>query len=135
MTRRSSASAPLWYKDDIADYRSIHPSYGTLDDFKQFLDAAHACRLQVIIAAPPDSDSAVPRCSRRADSTRRHDPFAVRAVHLPIPAHLLAFGLLFGGIVLALALAVGLGAKDVVGRALERQTLPPEKPEDKLDHI
>ena len=58
---------------DIADYRSIHPSYGTLDDFKRFLEAAHARRLQVIIelvvnhtsdqhawfqaarAAPPDS--------------------------------------------------------------------------------
>ena len=104
MTRRSSASDPLWYKDaiiyelpvksfydgngdgigdfaglidkldyvqelgvtclwllpffpsplrddgyDIADYRSIHPSYGTLDDFKRFLEAAHARRLQVII--------------------------------------------------------------------------------------
>lgn len=33
----------------------------------------------------------------------------------------LAFGLLFGGVILAAALAVGLGAKDVVGRALERQ--------------
>ena len=27
---------------DIADYYSIHPSYGTLDDFREFLDAAHA---------------------------------------------------------------------------------------------
>ena len=26
---------------DIADYWSIHPSYGTLDDFKRFLEAAH----------------------------------------------------------------------------------------------
>ena len=33
----------------------------------------------------------------------------------------LAFGLLFGGIVLALALAVGLGSKDMVSRSLERQ--------------
>src|SRR6266849_5287112 len=33
----------------------------------------------------------------------------------------LAFGLLFGGIVLALALAIGLGAKESVARALERQ--------------
>ena len=104
MTRRGSASDPLWYKDaiiyelpvksfcdgngdgigdfsglidkldyvqelgvtclwllpffpsplrddgyDIADYRSIHPSYGTLDEFKRFLQAAHARRLQVII--------------------------------------------------------------------------------------
>jgi hypothetical protein len=34
---------------------------------------------------------------------------------------ILAFGILFGGIVLALALAVGLGSKDVVSRSLERQ--------------
>jgi hypothetical protein len=33
----------------------------------------------------------------------------------------LAFGILFGGIVLALALAVGLGSKDMVSRSLERQ--------------
>lgn len=41
----------------------------------------------------------------------------------------LAFGILFGGIVLALALAVGLGSKDVVARSLEREmTKPPEPP-------
>jgi len=34
---------------------------------------------------------------------------------------LLAFGILFGGIVLALALAVGLGSKEMVSRSLERQ--------------
>lgn len=33
----------------------------------------------------------------------------------------LAFGIFFGGIVLALALAVGLGSKDLVSRSLERQ--------------
>ena len=33
----------------------------------------------------------------------------------------LAFGILFGGIVLALALAVGLGSKEVVSRSWERQ--------------
>src|SRR5678815_3023462 len=33
---------------DIADYCSIHPSYGTLDDFVEFLDAAHAHRLRVV---------------------------------------------------------------------------------------
>ena len=26
---------------DIADYLNVHPSYGTLDDFKAFVDAAH----------------------------------------------------------------------------------------------
>ena len=47
---------------------------------------------------------------------------------------LLAFGIIFGGVVLATALAVGLGAKDVVGRALERQIREPAR-EDKLDHV
>lgn len=47
---------------------------------------------------------------------------------------LLAFGIIFGGVVLAVALAVGLGAKDVVSRALERQTREPSN-EDRLDHV
>ncbi len=34
---------------DIADYTSVHPSYGTLEDFKTFLQAAHARRIRVII--------------------------------------------------------------------------------------
>ncbi|HET7541500.1 MAG TPA: maltose alpha-D-glucosyltransferase [Polyangiaceae bacterium] len=33
---------------DISDYWGIHPSYGTLDDFKRFLDAAHARGMRVI---------------------------------------------------------------------------------------
>jgi Conserved TM helix len=33
----------------------------------------------------------------------------------------LAFGILFGGIVLALALAIGLGSKDLVSRSIERE--------------
>ena len=33
---------------DIADYFAVNPSYGTLDDFKQFLDAAHQTGLRVI---------------------------------------------------------------------------------------
>ena len=48
---------------------------------------------------------------------------------------LLAFGILFGGMVLAMALAIGLGARDAVARALERQIEAPERPEDKLDHV
>ncbi|HVW79153.1 MAG TPA: maltose alpha-D-glucosyltransferase [Alloacidobacterium sp.] len=34
---------------DIADYLTVHPSYGTLDDFKAFLEAAHERGLQVMI--------------------------------------------------------------------------------------
>ncbi len=34
---------------DIADYTGVHPSYGTLEDFQEFLDQAHARGLQVLI--------------------------------------------------------------------------------------
>src|SRR3981081_3203527 len=34
---------------DIANYVDVHPSYGTIDDFKQFLDAAHQRNMQVMI--------------------------------------------------------------------------------------
>ncbi|HTJ87568.1 MAG TPA: maltose alpha-D-glucosyltransferase [Terriglobales bacterium] len=34
---------------DISDYRSVHPNYGTLDDFKVFLEAAHKRNIRVII--------------------------------------------------------------------------------------
>jgi hypothetical protein len=47
----------------------------------------------------------------------------------------LAFGLLFGGIIFAAALAIGLGSKDVVGRALERQIQRSDKAGPPIDHI
>ena len=34
---------------DIADYLNVNPSYGTIDDFKQFMDGAHARNMQVMI--------------------------------------------------------------------------------------
>jgi len=34
---------------DIADYMNVHPNYGTMDDFKAFLNAAHERDLQVMI--------------------------------------------------------------------------------------
>jgi len=34
---------------DIADYRTVHPSYGTLEDFKSFLSIAHERGIRVII--------------------------------------------------------------------------------------
>jgi hypothetical protein len=49
----------------------------------------------------------------------------------------LAFGILFGGIVLALALAVGLGSRDLVTRSLEREanrTAEPA-PVERLHHF
>ena len=49
----------------------------------------------------------------------------------------LAFGILFGGIVLALALAVGLGSKDLVSKSLESDAKKPpsEVMEDPLRHL
>ena len=60
---------------------------------------------------------------------------AMALEHLGIGGRIveLAFGILFGGIVLALALAVGLGSKDLVSRSLERAadkvSAPEEEPE------
>ena len=34
---------------DIADYRSVHRSYGTLDDFRTFLNAAHERGIRIIV--------------------------------------------------------------------------------------
>jgi hypothetical protein len=48
----------------------------------------------------------------------------------------MSFAILFGGIVLALALAVGLGSKDVVSRSLERQASKSEEDaESPLHHV
>jgi hypothetical protein len=49
----------------------------------------------------------------------------------------LAFGILFGGIVFALVLAVGLGSKDLVTKSLERdvEKQPSEAIEDPLRHL
>jgi maltose alpha-D-glucosyltransferase / alpha-amylase len=34
---------------DIADYQSVHPSYGTLQDFRKFLESAHDRGIRIII--------------------------------------------------------------------------------------
>lgn len=48
----------------------------------------------------------------------------------------LAFGILFGGIVLALALAVGLGSKELVSRQLEREaSRKPREAEEPFRHL
>lgn len=48
----------------------------------------------------------------------------------------LAFGILFGGIVLTLALAVGLGSRDLVSRSLERDaTRRPEETKTPISHF
>ena len=49
----------------------------------------------------------------------------------------LGFGILFGGIVLALSLAVGLGSRDLVSRSLEREAARPAEvvPPEKIHHF
>jgi hypothetical protein len=63
--------------------------------------------------------------------------WAMALEHLGIGGHILtlAFGILFGGIVLALAIAVGLGSKEMVTRSLERQLREPGERPDKLTHV
>jgi hypothetical protein len=63
---------------------------------------------------------------------------AMALQHLQIGGRIvdLAFGILFGGIVLTLALAIGLGSKDLVSRSLERQTGKPKaEAEEPVRHL
>ena len=47
----------------------------------------------------------------------------------------LSFGILFGGIVLAMALAVGLGSKDMVSRSWEQQGQPERDVKEPVHHL
>ncbi len=62
---------------------------------------------------------------------------AMALQHLGIGGQIVtvAFAILFGGIVLTLALAVGLGSKDMVSRSWEQQARAEEAPEDQLQHL
>ena len=62
---------------------------------------------------------------------------AMALEHLGIGGNIvtLSFGILFGGIVLALALAVGLGSKDMVSRSWEQQSQTEKEPEEHLHHL
>jgi len=63
---------------------------------------------------------------------------AMALTHLSIGGTVLtlAFGILFGGIVLALSLAVGLGSKDMVRKSLERQAARRDEPvETPFQHL
>jgi hypothetical protein len=64
---------------------------------------------------------------------------AMALEHLRIASGIveLAFGILFGGIVLALSLAVALNAKELVTKSLERETtkITTESIEDPLRHL
>lgn len=62
---------------------------------------------------------------------------AMALTHLSIGGTVLtlAFGILFGGIVLALALAVGMGSKDIVSRSLRRQADLSAEEEEESAHF
>ena len=64
---------------------------------------------------------------------------AMALEHLSIGGEIirLGFGILFGGIVLALALAVGLGSKDLVTRSLEKEAnrTPARDAEESFSHF
>jgi hypothetical protein len=62
---------------------------------------------------------------------------AMALAHLGIGRHvlLLAFGILFGGVILAAALAIGLGAREAVSEVLLRQLRRSSPSEDRIDHV
>ncbi|MEQ6121218.1 alpha-amylase family glycosyl hydrolase [Reichenbachiella sp. MALMAid0571] len=41
--------SPSYHKYDVVDYKSVHPDYGTLEDFQAFLQKAHVLGIKVII--------------------------------------------------------------------------------------
>ncbi|MEM6522350.1 MAG: alpha-amylase family glycosyl hydrolase [Bacteroidota bacterium] len=41
--------SPSYHKYDVTDYRAVHPDYGTMDDFKAFVDKAHESDIKVVI--------------------------------------------------------------------------------------
>ena len=41
--------SPSYHGYDVTDYRGVEPDYGTLDDMRAFLDAAHARGIRVVV--------------------------------------------------------------------------------------
>ena len=42
-------NSPTYHKYDVTDYKSIHPDYGTEEDFKHFVEEAHKRNIKVIV--------------------------------------------------------------------------------------
>jgi maltose alpha-D-glucosyltransferase/alpha-amylase len=59
---------------DIADYENIHPQYGTLDDFKRFLDEAHRRGMRVITELVINHTSDQHPWFQRAREAPKHSP-------------------------------------------------------------
>lgn len=41
--------SPSYHKYDVVDYRDVHPDYGTLDDFRNFVKEAHTRGTKIVI--------------------------------------------------------------------------------------
>jgi len=41
--------SPSYHKYDVTDYYGIHPDYGTMDDFKHFIEEAHKRDIKIVI--------------------------------------------------------------------------------------
>lgn len=41
--------SPSYHKYDVTDYSAIHPDYGTMEDFKAFIKAAHQRNIRVVM--------------------------------------------------------------------------------------
>ena len=41
--------SPTYHKYDVTDYRQTHPDYGTMDEFKSFVEEAHKRNIKVVI--------------------------------------------------------------------------------------
>ena len=41
--------SPSYHKYDVTDYRAIHPDYGTMEDFKTFIEEAHKRNIKVVM--------------------------------------------------------------------------------------
>lgn len=41
--------SPSYHKYDVTDYRAIHPDYGTMEDFKIFIEEAHKRNIKVVM--------------------------------------------------------------------------------------
>ena len=42
-------NSPSYHKYDVTDYKSINPEYGTIDEFKKFVEEAHSRNIKVVV--------------------------------------------------------------------------------------
>ena len=42
-------NSPSYHKYDVTDYKSINPEYGTIEEFKKFVDEAHSRNIKVVV--------------------------------------------------------------------------------------